>query len=50
MNVLVVAHVGHWVNSLLYTVPVALVTVVLAISTSRDRRRDADHDRPGTAA
>jgi cytochrome c-type biogenesis protein CcmH/NrfF len=36
------AHFGHWYTSLLYVAPVALIVIVLAVQSRRDRRRDDD--------
>jgi hypothetical protein len=40
----VLAHVGHWVGSLLYVMPVALVAAVIAFRELRDRGRDETGD------
>jgi len=42
---LISAHLGHWYASLLYVAPVALIVVVLAVQSRRDRRRgDGDQE------
>jgi hypothetical protein len=38
---IVVAHVGHWAVSLIYAAPALLLAGALAVSTLRQRRRDA---------
>lgn len=35
------AHVGHWAVSLIYAAPALLLAGALAVSTIRQRRRDA---------
>jgi hypothetical protein len=42
----VLAHVGHWIGSLLYVMPVALVAAVIAFRELRDRGRDETGDEP----
>jgi cytochrome c-type biogenesis protein CcmH/NrfF len=38
------AHAGHWLLSMLYVLPVAVVVLGLAWQTWRDRRRGVDPD------
>jgi cytochrome c-type biogenesis protein CcmH/NrfF len=46
--VTVLAHAGHWLQSLLYVAPVVIVVVGLWIVERRDRRRDeATRPPPG---
>jgi hypothetical protein len=40
-RMIVVAHVGHWAVSLIYAAPALLLAGALAVSTLRQRRRDA---------
>lgn len=37
----VLAHVGHWAVSLIYAAPALLLAGALAVSTIRQRRREA---------
>lgn len=37
----VFAHVGHWAVSLIYAAPALLLAGALAVSTIKQRRRDA---------
>lgn len=37
----VLAHAGHWLISLVYAAPALLLAGALAVSTVRQRRRDA---------
>ena len=46
---LVSAHLGHWYASLLYVAPVAVIVVVLAVQSRRDRAHDAERGRSGRA-
>jgi hypothetical protein len=39
---LVTAHAGHWLVSLVYAAPALLLAGALAVSTLRQRRRAAD--------
>jgi hypothetical protein len=41
----VLAHAAHWYHSVLYLAPVAIVVLVLAYQSWRDRRRG--DDEPG---
>ncbi len=41
----VLAHAGHWLVSLLYLLPVAVVVAFLAVQGRRERRR-GDRDEP----
>jgi uncharacterized membrane protein YtjA (UPF0391 family) len=34
------AHAGHWIASLLYVAPVAVIVVALLWQSRRDKRRD----------
>lgn len=43
---LVLAHAGHWLVSLVYAAPALLLGGVLAFSALKDRRRRARGDRP----
>jgi hypothetical protein len=38
----VLAHAGHWLVSLVYAAPALLLAGALVISTMRQRRRDAE--------
>ena len=42
--VLPLAHAGHWINAVLYLLPVLLIAVLLFVQNRRDRRRD-DEER-----
>ncbi len=42
----VLAHAAHWYHSVLYLAPVALVVLVLAWQSWRDRRRGDDAEPP----
>ena len=37
-----IAHAGHWIASLLYVAPVALIVGALLWQNRRDKRRKAD--------
>jgi hypothetical protein len=43
---LVLAHAGHWLLSLVYAAPVLLLGGAVAISVLRERWRRAREDRP----
>ncbi len=45
----VLAHAAHWYHSVLYLAPVAIVTVVLAWQSWRDRRLGDDPSPAGAA-
>jgi ABC-type multidrug transport system permease subunit len=42
-----IAHAGHWLVSLLYLVPLAVVVGMLAVSSIRDRRAEAAEGAAG---
>lgn len=44
-KVVVLAHGGHWLNSLLYLAPVAIVALGLKLADRRERRRERTRDR-----
>jgi hypothetical protein len=44
---LVFAHAGHWISSLLILLPTVAFIVWLVLVTRRDRRRDRAQDRTG---
>ena len=41
------AHLGHWYASLLYVAPVALIVIVLALQSRRDKAHDGAGSRRG---
>ncbi|MEA2221321.1 MAG: hypothetical protein QOJ35_3947 [Solirubrobacteraceae bacterium] len=41
-----IAHAGHWIASLLYLVPLAVVVGMLTVSSIRDRRAEAAEGGP----
>jgi hypothetical protein len=43
---LVLAHAGHWLGSLVYAAPALLLGGALAVSVLRERRRRGRADRP----
>ncbi len=42
----VLAHAAHWYHSVLYLAPVAIVVLVLAWQSWKDRRRGEEGDAP----
>jgi len=42
--VLPLAHAGHWINAVLYLLPVLLIALLLFIQNRRDKRRDDTDD------
>ena len=39
---LVLAHAGHWLASLLYVAPVAVIAGILVVQARRDRRDERE--------
>ena len=52
MAAIVLGHAGHWVASLIYVVPVAVVVVAICIQAARDRRQGirGDEDEASESA
>ena len=42
MNALPIAHAGHWIESIVYLVPIIGFALWLGIATLRDRRKRRD--------
>lgn len=40
----ILAHAGHWTNSLIYMVPILVIVAALAWQSIRDRRAGRDPD------
>jgi cytochrome c-type biogenesis protein CcmH/NrfF len=45
MDVIPLAHAGHWYHAILYLAPVLLVVVALWLSSLRERRAERDGER-----
>ncbi len=41
---IVLAHAGHWLVSVLYVAPVVIVVVALAVQSRRETARDTDDE------